>query len=238
IGSIVGLLTIMLAVVLWCKESRQWLRWLGVLALVAVIAQGVLGGLRVVLLQQTLAIIHACFAQAFFVFMASLTLFTSAEWKERPIKKTTRDAGRLQRLALLTTGLMYLQLVCGAVLRHTGEWLEMHFIGAALVFIHVLLLAMRIRSYHRDIPTLVRPATLLRSLLILQLALGLGSYMGKFTEAGMFLNPFVVALTTSHVVIGALMLVTGAVLTLRAYRVLDRQQPSAAPQLVTEQVPA
>lgn len=236
IGSIVGLLTIMLAVVLWRKESRQWLRWLGVVALIAVITQGVLGGLRVVLLQQTLAIIHACFAQAFFVLAASLTLFTSAEWKERPVKKATRDAGRIQRLALLTTGLMYLQLVCGAVLRHTGEWLAIHFIGAALVFIHVLLLATRIRLHHQDVPMLVRPATRLRGLLILQFVLGLSSYIGKFTEAGMFLNPFVVALTTSHVVIGALMLVTGAVLTLRAYRVLDRQQSSAAPQLVTGQV--
>src|SRR5438132_5694691 len=64
IGSAVGLLTIALALVLWRKESRPWLRWLGVVALGAVIAQGVLGGLRVVLLQQTLAIIHACFAQA------------------------------------------------------------------------------------------------------------------------------------------------------------------------------
>src|SRR6266704_162975 len=59
IGSAVGLLTIALALVLWRKESRPWLRWLGVVALGAVIAQGVLGGLRVVFLQQTLAIIHA-----------------------------------------------------------------------------------------------------------------------------------------------------------------------------------
>lgn len=236
IGSIVGLLTIMLAVVLWRKESRQWLRWLGVLALLAVIGQGVLGGLRVVLLQQTLAIIHACFAQAFFVLTASLTLFTSAEWKDPPVKKVTRDASRIQHLALLTTGLLYVQLVCGAILRHTGEWLEMHFVGAALVFIHVLLLVTRIRLHHRDVPTLMRSVTLLRNLLILQLGLGLGSYMGKFTEVGMFLNPFVVVLATSHVVVGALMLVNGAGLTLRAYRVLDRQQSSATPQLVTEQV--
>lgn len=236
IGSVVGLLTVMLTVVLWCKESRQWLRWLGIVALIAVIAQGVLGGLRVVLLQQTLAIIHACFAQAFFVLTASLTLFTSAEWKELQAKKVTYDAGRVQHLALLTTILMYLQLVCGAVLRHTGEWLEIHFIGAALVFVHVLLLTNRIRSQHRDVPGLARSATFLRGLLIFQLALGVGSYLGKFTEWGMFLNPFLVLLATSHVVVGALMLVTGAVLTLRAYRLLDRQQSPATPQIVSEQV--
>src|SRR5438132_5493893 len=47
IGAVVGVLTLALGVALW--PSR--LRWLGVAAIVAVIAQGVLGGLRVVLLQ-------------------------------------------------------------------------------------------------------------------------------------------------------------------------------------------
>jgi len=226
IGSAVGLLTIALALVLWRQESRPWLRWLGVVALGAVIAQGVLGGLRVVLLQQTLAIIHACFAQAFFALTASLTLFTSAEWKERPVKKLTADAGRVQRLGLLTVGFIYLQLVCGAVLRHTGEWLDMHLLGAALVAIHVLLLAARVCRNQADLPVLVRSATRLRSLLVLQLGLGLGAYLGKFTVSGAFLNPFVVVLATSHVVVGALLLVTCLLLTLRAYRLLDPLQPA------------
>src|SRR5215510_14139084 len=88
IGSVVGLLTILLAVTLWMQESRQWLRWLGLVALGAVILQGVLGGLRVVLLQQTLAIIHACFAHAFFALTASIALFTSPEWSGIPVKKS------------------------------------------------------------------------------------------------------------------------------------------------------
>src|SRR3989475_4452668 len=41
IASTVGFLTIVLAVWLWLRESRRWLNWLGVVALVAVIAQGV-----------------------------------------------------------------------------------------------------------------------------------------------------------------------------------------------------
>ncbi len=68
VASCVGLLTIALALTLWLKEPRPWLRWLGVAALALVIFQGILGGLRVVLLQQTLAIIHACFAQGIFCF--------------------------------------------------------------------------------------------------------------------------------------------------------------------------
>jgi cytochrome c oxidase assembly protein subunit 15 len=237
IGSVVGLLTSLLAVTLWYKDSRQWLRWLGVVALGAVIAQGVLGGLRVVLLQQTLAIIHACFAQAFFVLTASLALFTSAEWREKAIKKIAEDAGRVQRLGLLTASFLYLQLILGAILRHTGEWVELHVIGAALVTIHVLLLAARVRRNHADLPALARSVTLLHGLLWIQLGLGLGAYLGKYTESGAFLNPFVVAFATSHVAVGALMLVTCVLLTLQAYRRLSPLQPVVRPHLAPEQIP-
>jgi cytochrome c oxidase assembly protein subunit 15 len=237
IGSAVGLLTVMLAFVLWYKESRQWLRWLGVVALGAVIVQGVLGGLRVVLLQQTLAIIHACFAQAFFALAASLTLCTSAEWKKRPVKKMAADAGRVQRLALMTLGFIYVQLIFGAVLRHTGEGVGIHFFGAALVSVHVVLLAARVRWNHKELPALTRPAMLLCVLLLLQLGLGLGAYVSKFTVSVVFLNPFMVILATSHVVVGALMLVTSVLLTLRAYWLLDPLRPAVRPQLVSEQTP-
>jgi len=237
IGSLVGLLTIFLTLSLWYQESRRWLRWLGAVALGAVITQGVLGGLRVVLLQHTLAIIHACFAQAFFALAASLALFTSVEWEEPPAKKMAADAGRVQRLGLLTLGFIYAQLISGAILRHTGEGVGIHLFGAALVSTHVLVLAARVRRNHADLPALTRPAALLCGLLLLQLGLGVGAYLGKFTLAGMFLNPFVVVLATSHVVVGALMLIAGLVLTLRAYRLLGALQPAVQSRLVSEQVP-
>src|SRR5271170_5005619 len=47
IATLVGTLSIVLAVWLWRVESRRWVRWLGVVALGAVIAQGILGGLTV-----------------------------------------------------------------------------------------------------------------------------------------------------------------------------------------------
>src|SRR2546422_10813583 len=56
IGAAVGLLTLGLAAALW--GAGGWFRWLGLAAVVAVVAQGVLGGLRVVLLEDTLAIVH------------------------------------------------------------------------------------------------------------------------------------------------------------------------------------
>jgi cytochrome c oxidase assembly protein subunit 15 len=88
-------LTIALAAALWFGERRTWLRWLGVTALLLVIAQGILGGLRVVLLQNTLAIIHACLAQAFFALTVGLALFTSREWTSEPTQAPIADSGRL-----------------------------------------------------------------------------------------------------------------------------------------------
>src|ERR1044071_7792897 len=62
----VGFLTTILAIWLWFKEPRKWLRWLGVLAFLAVVLQGVLGGLRVVLIKDQIGIFHATLAQLFF----------------------------------------------------------------------------------------------------------------------------------------------------------------------------
>jgi heme A synthase len=93
VASCVGLLTIALAVALWFGERRTWLRWLGVTALLVVIAQGILGGLRVVLRQDTLAVLHACLAQAFFALTVGLALFTSREWAGETLKRRSRIAG-------------------------------------------------------------------------------------------------------------------------------------------------
>lgn len=221
VASGVGFLTLLLALLLWFYEKRRWLRWLGIAALGLVILQGVIGGLRVVLLEEPLAILHACFAQAFFALAASLALFTSREWKEEIDRVPLADAGRIQRLALSTTALIYLQGIFGAILRYTGNGFELHLLFAALVVFHIFFLGARVLRSHSGLTRLVRPVIILFGLLILQLALGLGSYVGKFTPLAAALPPAeVVLLRTSHVVTGALMLVTSLVLTLRSYRML------------------
>lgn len=239
VASAVGLLTILLAFSLWFYERRRWLRWLGALALALVIVQGIIGGLRVVLLEEALAILHACLAQAFFALTVSLALFTSQEWVGEPRKIELADAGRLQRLCVLTTAMIYLQGVLGAVVRFTGAGIHLHLLFAALVALHVALLAARILRFHRNQVKLFRPAVLLGGLLILQLVLGLGSYLVKFTPLGTFLPPLpVVILRTTHVVTGALMLVTSLLLTLRSYRLLAFPHPLQSQELLSEQIPA
>lgn len=222
----VGFATILLALSLWLREDRRWLRWLGTVALALVIVQGVIGGLRVVLLEETLAIVHAGFAQAFFALTVSLVVFTSQRWKESSQRLQLPDAQRIQRLCVLTTVLIYVQGLFGAVLRYTGEGLAIHLSFALLVAVHVFLLARRALKCHAARPCFLRPAVLLSGLLILQLALGLGSYLAKFNPFGSaLLAQAVVALTTVHLVTGALMLITGLVLALRAYRFLSVPEP-------------
>ena len=222
-GSLVGFLTIFLAISLWVTEPRYWLRWLGVVALGAVIIQGILGGLRVTLLEQTLAIVHACFAQAFFALVASLVLFTSTKWHTPIIPQAVPDAERVQRLSVLTTGLIYVQLIFGAILRHRGAADMLHITGAVIVTVHVILLTTRVTRNYSNLPVLVKTTRYLLSLLAVQLLLGIGAYLGKFTQSGAALNPYVVPLATTHVVVGALMLVTCLILTLWSYRLLTPQ---------------
>lgn len=129
IASGVGLLTTVLAGWLWFAESRRWLQWLGVIAFFAVVLQGVLGGLRVVLLKDQIGIFHAALAQLFFALVCALALFTSRWWLERrsPTRGDVNEAAEcagseigapMRPLFLATTILILLQLILGATMRH------------------------------------------------------------------------------------------------------------------------
>ena len=239
IGSIVGFLTIALMVSIWAKDPRKWMKWLGVIALVAVIAQGVMGGLRVTNLSRVLAIIHACFAQAFFALTASLALFTSRPWLQPSVKIEATDVARLRNLNLITLVLIYIQFIFGAVLRHTGNRLDAHLIFAGLVTIHIFLLLRRILRDHPENLAWVRLILLLSGLLAVQLTLGLGAYLAEFTALGKGVTPVAgVIITTAHVAIGALMLVVSVILTLNVFHVTSRSEPVADQKLVSDEVSA
>ncbi|HUK42703.1 MAG TPA: COX15/CtaA family protein [Candidatus Acidoferrales bacterium] len=234
VASAVGLFTIGLALTFWLYEQRRWLRWLGIAALGLVIAQGVVGGLRVVLLEQTLAIVHAALAQAFFALTVSLVIFTSAEWRKKPQNHLLQDGGRLYRLCAVTTGMLYVQAIFGAVLRHTGERLDAHLLFAALIALHVILIVVRVMRAHAGQPALTLPALALGILLLLQITLGVASYLGKFTSVWESPVSMVVILTTTHLVTGALMLATTLLLTLRTFRLSASAAAPAGRQALRE----
>jgi cytochrome c oxidase assembly protein subunit 15 len=132
IASSVGFLMIVLAVWLWVKEPRRWLRWFGVAALAAVIAQGLLGGLTVLfLLPPAVSTAHAALAEIFFCMTVAIALFTSSGWMRGfdleadrlPVDPVAPTALPLRRLATLTTVLIFAQILVGATMRHTGAGL-------------------------------------------------------------------------------------------------------------------
>ena len=239
IGSVVGLLTLSLAMSLWMVEARRWLRWLGVAALIFVSLQGVIGGLRVIWLADRLAILHGALAQAYFALTAALVLFTSREWRGEPSPLDRNAVLPLAGLSGLTTGAIYLQLVFGALLTHVGTRLDAHLGLAGLLVILVPTLATRILTRHADRPELVRPTSLLCGLLILQLLLGLGAYMNRFTSIPLPFQAILgLALPVSHRLTGGLLLVTSLVLTLRVSRLLGVPKPAAYRGETPRRVPA
>jgi len=118
-GSIVGFLTIILAMWLWLSENRQWVRNLGVIALGGVIVQGVLGGLRVTMMKDEIGIFHACIAQAFLGLLVVIALVTTNFWRtleNRPVD--IQNFASTKTLAVAITIAIYVQLGLGATMRH------------------------------------------------------------------------------------------------------------------------
>lgn len=116
----VGLLTMVLAAWLWARDCRKWARWLGVGAFVVVVLQGILGGIRVTLLENQIGIVHAALAQLFFCLVTAIALLTSSWWEKLVTDGVSaiREAAWLRHLILLVALLVFGQLVLGATMRH------------------------------------------------------------------------------------------------------------------------
>jgi hypothetical protein len=228
IGWIVGVFSIVLAVWLWRVEERRWLRKLGLLALAAVCLQGLLGGLRVRMNEWAgleLAMVHGCLGQLVFCLMAAIALFTSRSWIAAEAAETD-EAARVQRLGVILTCLITTQLLAGVWLRQQGQGLWIHLLLALAVAAHVLMIGQRAMSLRERSAYLHRPAMLLVILLVTQLSLGLAAWwfgggVGAIDEQPVNIHRAVFA--TFHVGIGALLLMTSVLMTLRLHRHLSPQ---------------
>lgn len=223
LGLLVGFCTIILAGWTWYADPRRWMKYLGVIALVLVIVQGTLGGLRVVWQSLNLAVVHACVAQVFFSLLAAMWLFSTPAWlnREGPAEGEAGDA--LRRYFWLPAAALYGQVVLGAVLRHVGQGVDValamiHMTGAFLVF-GVLLMAIRWarRSSTRG-SLLHKTSGILAVLLVVQIGLGFFAYAVLLQEAGITRSSLQVILNTSHMVVGACLMATTVVLSLLGVR--------------------
>jgi cytochrome c oxidase assembly protein subunit 15 len=116
-GSVVGLLTIVLAAWLWLSDDRRWVRNLGLIAVVGVILQGILGGLRVTMMKNEIGIFHACVAQAFLGLLVFIVLVTTKFWRSLADQQFERFSP-IKTLAIGITVAIYVQLALGATMRH------------------------------------------------------------------------------------------------------------------------
>ncbi|MBI4341929.1 MAG: COX15/CtaA family protein [Candidatus Omnitrophica bacterium] len=201
VAAVVGLLILALAVGLGRGEPRRWVRRLGYAALGAVVLQALLGGMTVLwLLPPQLSIAHACLGQLVCCLVVSLAWCTAPQ---RP--QAARQFGADARGHSVTVAAAaFLQLLLGAVIRHTGAAVVPHLLGAAALLALAIALAWRVR---RD-PALRPDGWRLLGLLIVQGGLGLA-------VLGHRAHPI---LRTSHVAVGALVLAQTVVLAWESFR--------------------
>lgn len=235
IAGTVGVLTILLAVWLWRKESRRWVRWLGLAAVLAVVAQAVLGGITVLFyLPAAVSTGHATLAQIFFCLTSSLALFTRPGWRWEEPKVEDASGISLHYLTTAATGAILIQLVLGAAFRHSGFGIAPHLVGAGVVSLLAVWTVARVLMKFSHVPGLLRPALLLGGLLLVQVFLGIGSYVMKIQarNAPQPLPP-VVRMTTTHVAMGALVLMASLFLTYQAYRWVSTPKEEVSPRRLT-----
>jgi cytochrome c oxidase assembly protein subunit 15 len=239
IAGFVGILTILLVLWLWAKDSRRWLRWVGFGAVMAVIAQAVLGGITVLFdLPAPISTAHATLGQIFFCLTSSLAFFTGADWRWDEPKRVDHSSPSLQHLTMATTAAILVQLILGAAYRHAGLGVAPHIVGACVVTALSTWVVVRVLKDFSHQPRLARPAVLLGSLLLVQLVLGIGSYFMIIAtaNAGVTMRA-IVDITSAHVAVGALLLLSSLHLTYQSYRFLTLRAAegnlAAAPQKAT-----
>jgi cytochrome c oxidase assembly protein subunit 15 len=184
-GSLVGLLAIATVVATWATDRRRQPRMLSIAAFLAVAVQGTIGGLRVLEQSEDLAFLHGAIAQAVFATLGASYLAASAKASSQTTSSWA-GAARLRRLSLVASGVVYLQIVAGAWLRHGGAVpaLAVHGVLAAAVIGFVLWLAKDLR---KPAEVGMRPGALrtwLLALLAAQIALGFAAYVVVWGVAG------------------------------------------------------
>jgi cytochrome c oxidase assembly protein subunit 15 len=230
IAAIVGLLTIGLAVLLWRREDRKWVRNLGLAAIAVVIAQGVLGGLTVLLyLHYGMPVAHACLAQIFFGILVSIAMFTSRWWTSELPLLDDRGSPSIHTVATVNAAVIFLQVVLGAGFRHQDIPIWPHIAGAMVVLGMVTWTAVVLRKRFGQSPEVSRARILLHAIFGTQFLLGFAAWWSRVSTADAPQPMSVmVTLTVIHTVVGALLFVLSIAVVLMCYRLIPRGREVAA----------
>ena len=197
LGSVVGLLTIALNVAIWRCDPRRWMRFVGIAALILVISQGLLGGMRVRLSSTDFARAHGVTGPLFFALSIVICVLTSRFWWTR-VRAADQGSSALAPgiqgvcrrsvfvNAWLLFGAAYCQLIIGAHLRHPNiNWspglfrgvVFFHLVAAFVVLLQTIQVVARSRKLARN---LSRPAWIVLALVTCQIVLGFATWRAKY----------------------------------------------------------
>jgi cytochrome c oxidase assembly protein subunit 15 len=228
-GFFIGTCVIVLALALWRREPRPWVKWLGLAAFLTVSLQGVVGIFRVelnALMGGNLALVHGCFAHLVLALLVSIALFTSPSWQDEP-RIVPEETLRLRRGSLVVVGLVYLQLVLGALVRHKDFVFgaRAHLLAAFAVVVAAAWLVKQVLDTPQHTRAQARAARVLAGLVILQLFLGMEAWLSKFSGPLVAdkraLTPLAVQpdlMRSIHYLVGSLVFATAVVVALQAHR--------------------
>jgi cytochrome c oxidase assembly protein subunit 15 len=225
-----GILTLLLAALLLTKESRTWLRLLGVVAVLGVLVQALLGWQVVIrLLHYWLPVIHACFAQIVFGVVLSIAVFTSKWWVSEQPQLEDSGSPSIHSLTILNAAIIYLQVILGAGFRHKDIPIWPHMAGALLVLGMVIWTAVALRKRFEKSRELSKARILLHAIFGTQFLLGLAAYWSRRSTADAPQPmPVMVTLTVIHTVVGAILFAFSVLVVLACYRLVPRENEVAA----------
>lgn len=236
-GMLIGMFSLGLVALVWKYEHRLWVTVAGFVVLLSVIAQGILGGMRVLENDPRLAMVHGLFAAMVFALMAAFSLFTSRRWLSADQEEIQKDPNQVKPWAMASVVMILGQYTLGGFLRHRGTALFEHMGMAVVVLAVVIGLVVAARKTQQK--WITRPAWVLLVLTISQFSLGLATFITKFglkaagwvAVSGTTLQTMI---RSCHTIVGMLLLMTSVIVLLRAYRVCrvwnDRHQ-ECVPQI-------
>ncbi|MFH0793599.1 MAG: COX15/CtaA family protein [bacterium] len=240
-GALVGLTALVLAIRLWGVEERRWLKKLGALALLCVIVQGVLGGLRVtghftlstspneVAPNLALAVVHGVLGQIIFSLIVAIAVVTSATWRNPPALTTARTANTDHLACSILIAFVIVQLVLGAIQRHFAAGLHIHITLGVLVVGVGSWAGARAWGLYPAQPLVSRLGLVLTQVMGIQFILGMLALVGKGLTQDPANPPLLkVITTTAHQAVGALALGLAVVLALWIRRLIVAEE-SAQP---------
>jgi cytochrome c oxidase assembly protein subunit 15 len=221
-GSLVGLSTVVMAIVLQKNDDRRWVRRLGWIAVGMVILQGILGGLRVtggftfstsptdMAPSLLLALVHGVFGQAFFATLVVLGVTTSSRWRDPDPDWVGKEANSAKAVQLgkIIIALLLLQLILGALQRHMQMLLWIHITVASILAPLAAWYGLRTWMLNLSYPPRRKLGLWLMATVGTQVLLGISAFAGTLLLQGKEGSDSLFAITaaTAHQWCGAVLL--------------------------------